>query len=56
MAQDNSMLEGTIAGVDAAVRSLGLEDDMREVLIEPWREIQVGLPIMMDNGKVRVFK
>lgn len=56
VAQDNSMLDGTIASVDNAVRSLGLEDDMREVLIEPWREIQVGLPIMMDDGEVRVFK
>ena len=55
VAQDNSMLDGTIASVDNAVRSLGLEDDMREVLIEPWREIQVGLPIMMDDGEVRVF-
>ena len=56
MAQDNSMLDGTIAAVDAAVRSLGLDDGMREVLIEPWREVLVGLPIMMDDGKVRVFK
>ncbi len=55
MERDNSMLDGTIASVDAAVRSLGLEDDMRQVLVEPWREIQVGLPIMMDNGEVRVF-
>ena len=56
MAQDNSMLDGTIASVDAAVRSLGLEDDMREVLVEPWREIQVGLPVRMDDGNVRVFR
>ncbi len=50
------MLDGTIACIDAAVRSLGLEDGMREVLVHPWREILVGLPIMMDNGKVRVFE
>ncbi|MDP6666008.1 MAG: Glu/Leu/Phe/Val dehydrogenase dimerization domain-containing protein [Dehalococcoidia bacterium] len=56
MAQDNSMLDGTIASVDAAVEKLGLEDDMRQVLVEPWREIQVGLPIMMDDGEVQVFR
>ncbi|HIF72101.1 MAG TPA: hypothetical protein EYQ61_06070 [Dehalococcoidia bacterium] len=56
MATDSSMLDGTIASIDTAVRSLGLEDDMREVLVEPWREIQVGLPVRMDNGEVRVFR
>jgi glutamate dehydrogenase (NAD(P)+) len=50
------MLDGTIASVDAAVEKLGLEDDMRQVLVEPWREIQVGLPIMMDDGEVQVFR
>ena len=56
MAKDSSMLDGTIASIDGAVRSLGLEDDMRQVLVEPWREIQVGMPVRMDNGKVRVFR
>jgi glutamate dehydrogenase (NAD(P)+) len=55
MVQDSSMLDGTIASLDTAVRSLGLEDDMRETLVTPWREIQVGLPVQMDDGKVRVF-
>ena len=56
MAQDKSMLDGTIASVDASIRSLTLEDDMRAVLIEPWREIQVALPVLMDDGNVRVFR
>lgn len=56
MTQDSSMLDGTIASIDGAVRSLGLEDDMRQVLIEPWREVQVGLPILMDDGNVQVFR
>ena len=56
MAQDNSMLDGTIASVDASIRSLNLEDDMRAVLVEPWREIQVALPVRMDDGNVRVFR
>ena len=56
MAQDNSMLDGTIASVDTSIRSLNLEDDMRAVLVEPWREIQVALPVLMDDGNVRVFR
>ena len=56
MAQDKSMLDGTIASVDASIRSLNLEDDMRAVLVEPWREIQVALPVLMDDGNVRVFR
>ena len=50
------MLDGTIASVDASIRSLNLEDDMRAVLIEPWREIQVAVPVLMDDGNVRVFR
>ena len=56
MAQDKSMLDGTIASVDVSIRSLNLEDDMRAVLIEPWREIQVALPVLMDDGNLRVFR
>ncbi len=56
MAQDSSMLDGTIASIDTAVRSLKLEDDMRAVLVEPWREVQVGLPIRMDDGHIQVFR
>ena len=50
MAKDSSTLDGTIATIDGAIRSLGLEDDMRQVLVEPWREIQVGMPVRMDDG------
>lgn len=56
MAKDSSMLDGTIASINVAVRSLNLDDDMRLVLVEPWREIQVGLPVRMDDGKVQVFR
>jgi len=52
---DLSMLEGAIASVDEAVAGLNLRDDMRDVLIEPWREIAAGLPITMDDGSRKVF-
>ena len=48
MVRDSSMLDGTIASLDTAVRSLGLEDDMRETLVTPWRELQVGMPVQAD--------
>ena len=50
------MLDGTIASVDGAVCSLSLDDGMREVLVEPWREIQVGLPVRMDDDNVQAFR
>ena len=56
MAKDSSMLDGTIASINVAVRNLKLDDDMRLVLVEPWREIQVGLPVRMDDGNVQVFR
>jgi glutamate dehydrogenase (NAD(P)+) len=56
MTSDSSMLDGTIASINDAVRSLKLDDDMRLVLVEPWREIQVGLHVRMDDGKVQVFR
>ena len=52
---DMQMLEGTIAWVNAAVAQLGIRDDMRDVIVEPWRELTVSLPVQMDDGSVRVF-
>ncbi len=34
---------------------INLEDDLREVLSHPQREVQVSLPVRMDNGKIKVF-
>ncbi len=53
--QDLQMLEGTVACVNAAVAELGIRDDMRDVIIEPWRELSVALPVRMDDGAVKVF-
>jgi glutamate dehydrogenase (NAD(P)+) len=49
------MLETTVGFVDSAVESLKLDDGMRDVLVEPWRELSVSLPIRMDDGSVKVF-
>lgn len=52
---DPQMLEGTIACVDSAITELGIRDDMRDVIIEPWRELSAALPVRMDDGTVKVF-
>ncbi len=54
--RDLQMLEGTVANVDRAIESLGLRDDIRDVIVEPWREITASLTIRMDDGTARVFK
>ncbi len=53
---DMQMLEATVACVNAAIAELGIRDDMRDVIIEPWRELTAGLPIRMDDGSVKVFQ
>lgn len=56
MASDDlEMLDGTMACVDTAIAELGIRDDMRDVIVEPWRELTAALPVRMDDGTVRVF-
>jgi hypothetical protein len=43
------MRDRTISSIDTIVRSLLLEDEMHAVLVEPWREIQIGLPVLMGS-------
>ena len=42
-------------GFDTAADYLGLDEGLREVLRTPDRELKVSLPILMDDGTVRVF-
>ena len=44
MASEISILDGTIARVDEAVRSLSLDDGMREVLVELWVRFRLDYP------------
>jgi glutamate dehydrogenase (NAD(P)+) len=41
-------------GICAAL--LNLPDDIHEIIRNPMREIQVSIPVRMDNGKLKVFK
>ena len=38
-----------------AADRLGLPDGCREMLLRPWRELQVQVPVRMDDGRVQVF-
>ncbi|MCH8206977.1 MAG: glutamate dehydrogenase, partial [Chloroflexi bacterium] len=40
---------------NAAVSHLGLDDGVRELLRRPWRELQVAVPVRMDDGGIEVF-
>ncbi|HKX45297.1 MAG TPA: Glu/Leu/Phe/Val dehydrogenase [Planctomycetota bacterium] len=41
---------------DVAADLLGLDEGMREVLRTPDRELIVAVPVLMDDGRVRVFQ
>lgn len=40
---------------DQAADRLGLNEGMREMLKRPWRELQVQVPVRMDDDQIRVF-
>lgn len=40
---------------DCAADRLGLADGLREMLKRPWRELQVQIPVRMDDGQIQVF-
>ncbi|MGK0219825.1 MAG: glutamate dehydrogenase (NAD(P)+), partial [Planctomycetota bacterium] len=42
-------------GFDTAANHLGLDEGVREVLRQPERELKVSLPVLMDDGSLKVF-
>jgi glutamate dehydrogenase (NAD(P)+) len=40
---------------DRAADLIGLESYMRRILIAPFREVQVEIPVRMDDGRIEVF-
>ncbi len=40
---------------DRAAELLGLDVGLRKVLREPMKEVKVGIPVVMDDGKIEVF-
>ena len=52
---ENGALEGVNQFVEKASDYLNLDGGIREILLSPWRELTVQLPVRMDNGEVKVF-
>ena len=40
---------------DSAADRLGLDNGLREMLKRPWRELQVQVPVRMDDGEIHVY-
>lgn len=49
-------LDSMMSRFNAAIRILGLPDEMYDILKVPARQVIVGLPVTMDNGKIKVFE
>ncbi len=47
--------EVAVAQFDQAAELLHLDEDLREVLRKPKRELSVNFPVRMDNGRIRMF-
>lgn len=57
MTQENlNPLIGAQAQVEQACKTLGLPEDVFELLKEPQRTIEISIPVKMDDGSTKVFK
>lgn len=52
----NNPLVSAQAQVKKACEVLGLENSVYEILKEPYRFIELSIPVKMDDGTIRVFK
>ncbi len=50
-----SMFEAVLARLDAAAEIMKLDEEVSVVLKNPAKQVKVSLPVMMDNGKIKVF-
>lgn len=48
--------EEMISRLNVAAKIMDLDDDVYEIIKKPSRLVHVSLPIMLDNGKVKVFE
>ena len=54
-APDATELETVTAAYEEAAAALGLEDDLRQVLARPYREITAQVPLRLDGGGFRLL-
>jgi glutamate dehydrogenase (NAD(P)+) len=55
-AHEESMFEAVLARLDAAAKIMNLSDEVALVLRNPSKQVKVSLPVMMDNGTIKVFE
>ena len=51
-----SLFENTLKQIKLAAETMKLDGDVEEVLKHPQREIQVNIPVKMDDGSLRIFE
>jgi len=51
-----SLFEATQAQLDEVASMLHLEPGIHAVLREPMKELQVSIPVRMDDGQTKIFK
>jgi glutamate dehydrogenase (NAD(P)+) len=51
-----SMFEAVLARLDVAAKIMNLGEEVAQVLRNPQKQVKVSLPVMMDNGTIRVFE
>ncbi|MCU0341074.1 MAG: Glu/Leu/Phe/Val dehydrogenase [Spirosomaceae bacterium] len=49
-------LESMMSRFDKAAELLGISDEMYHILKVPRKQVVVGLPVMMDDGRIKVFE
>ncbi len=51
-----NLLEIVEAHISRCTCDLGLDENVQELLRSPFRELQVSLPVVMDSGRLKVFR
>ncbi len=49
------MFDNAVKQFDRAASIMGLDPNLREVLVKPKRELIVNFPVRMDDGTTKVF-
>jgi glutamate dehydrogenase (NAD(P)+) len=55
-AHEESMFEAVLARLDAAAKIMNLSEEVALVLRNPSKQVKVSLPVMMDDGTIKVFE
>lgn len=50
-----SLFENTLKQIEKAAKIMSLDPEVKSVMSVPQREIEVSLPVRMDNGSLRIF-